>query len=124
MKKGVTKLELPVVGMHHRVSISTRRMMVAHVEDETVECHLEREPQNPHDENAIRVVLATTPYEGFHIGYIDRSIAAKLAPVLDRGVTVSGCVLIEMDAVDATATVAVVLKTPVQAVKKKKRRNP
>jgi len=42
---------------------------------------LEREPNNPQDPNAIKVL-----HEGRHLGYIGREQAAGLAPALDRGV--------------------------------------
>lgn len=41
---------------------------------------LTREPQNPYDANAIRVQRAN----GQQIGYINRALAAKLAPCFDR----------------------------------------
>lgn len=41
---------------------------------------LVRDPENPHDANAIRVVV---PEVG-HIGHIPRDLAAKLAPRLDE----------------------------------------
>jgi single-stranded-DNA-specific exonuclease len=41
---------------------------------------LVREPNNPHDPNAIRVELA-----GLYLGYLPRHIAKDLAPVMDVG---------------------------------------
>ena len=41
---------------------------------------LVREPDNPHDPNAIRVEMA-----GFYLGYVPRHIAKDLAPFIDRG---------------------------------------
>jgi hypothetical protein len=41
---------------------------------------LVREPDNPHDPNAIRVEIA-----GFYLGYVPRHIAKDLAPLIDRG---------------------------------------
>lgn len=43
-------------------------------------CRLVRDPDNPHDPNAIKVVV---PELG-HIGHVPRAVAAKLAPELDR----------------------------------------
>lgn len=118
MKSQVTNLTLNVVGLRFRTSVSTRRMMQAHVEDETVEAVLVREPTNTHDPNAVKVILDTDPYHGFHIGYVDRVVAAALAPVLDVGVEVLAAVITDMDAEAATAQLEVSLKTPVQAKKK------
>jgi len=39
-----------------------------------------REPDNPHDPNAIRVVIG--PY---YMGYIPRSVSKELAPLIDAG---------------------------------------
>ena len=41
---------------------------------------LVREPDNPHDPNAIRVELA-----GLYLGYVPRYIAKDLAPQMDAG---------------------------------------
>ena len=41
---------------------------------------LVREPENPHDPNAIRVEVA-----GFFLGYIPSKIARTLAPLMDAG---------------------------------------
>ena len=41
---------------------------------------LVREPDNPHDPNAIRVELA-----GLYLGYVPRDIAKDLAPQVDAG---------------------------------------
>jgi len=42
-----------------------------------------REPDNPYDPNAIRVSLLDT----WDMGYLPRSIAARLAPLMDEGRT-------------------------------------
>lgn len=42
--------------------------------------HLEREPYNPHDENAIKVI-----YSDHHIGYIARDSASFIAAYMDEG---------------------------------------
>lgn len=41
---------------------------------------LEREPHNQYDKNAIQVVA-----HGEHIGYIQRDLAALIAPMMDTG---------------------------------------
>ena len=40
-----------------------------------------REPENPHDPNAIRVAL----FGEFFLGYIPKDVAAQLAPLMDAG---------------------------------------
>lgn len=42
---------------------------------------LVREPENPHDPNAIQVVIAE-----YFLGYVPGHIAARLAPEMDSGV--------------------------------------
>ena len=44
---------------------------------------LVREPENPHDSNAIRVVLLGK----FFMGYVPKEIAKELAPLMDSGRT-------------------------------------
>lgn len=41
---------------------------------------LVREPDNPHDQNAIRVEIG-----GKYLGYVPRDIAQNLAPEMDKG---------------------------------------
>lgn len=45
-------------------------------------CRLEPEPTNPYDSNAIAVKVAHDG-EVWHIGFIPKEIAAKIAPYLD-----------------------------------------
>jgi hypothetical protein len=42
---------------------------------------LVREPDNPHDPNAIKVMIARVVF----LGYVPREIAAELAPLMDGG---------------------------------------
>lgn len=49
---------------------------------------LEREPFNEHDENAIKVMYASTNF----LGYIERGVAAILAPQLDNGISFTATV--------------------------------
>lgn len=52
---------------------------------------LEREPDNPHDANAIKAF-----FEDCHIGYVERGTAAWMAPHLDNGHTVESCTILEV----------------------------
>jgi hypothetical protein len=114
-----TEIDLSVKGMRYRVSTSTRRMIAAFMKSDFLECALMREPDNRVDPNAIKVEISKEPYKGMQIGYIDKEVAATLAPLLDsKAVRVDSIVLTELDAQEATATIHVALKTPVQAKKK------
>ena len=44
-------------------------------------CILIREPDNPHDPNAVAVSLGGV----WHMGFIPRNLAAELAPLMDTG---------------------------------------
>lgn len=48
-------------------------------------CRLEREPDNPADPNAIKVMLPNRMMEGKQLGYLMRESAELLAPRLDAG---------------------------------------
>jgi hypothetical protein len=78
------KFETVVVGMGYRVTTSTLRAIST---DAPLKIKLEREPDNEHDENAIKVLIVEKPYarhdEGFHIGYIPHAVALVLAPIMD-----------------------------------------
>lgn len=43
---------------------------------------LEREPENAYDSNAVKVIDPTTD---IFLGYIERTVAVELAPLLDEG---------------------------------------
>jgi hypothetical protein len=62
MKPGqTTELEMPVVGIKYRVSISTRNALALDVGKKDLRVYLEREPENTHDENAVKVLMDTKP---------------------------------------------------------------
>lgn len=46
---------------------------------------LEREPDNPADVNAVKVLVQGTDSFLYFVGYIPRGLAERLAPILDRG---------------------------------------
>lgn len=62
------------------------KAFVNEVEEGTV-LTLQREPSNPYDENAIKV-LSPDP-DAIHIGYVAKEIAAEIAPVMDSGVVLT-----------------------------------
>jgi HIRAN domain len=79
-------LEITVVGMQHRLAPGTLGFLS---QATPLKCELVREPNNPHDANAIKVVVTERPWakmhDGLHVGYIARQTAAEFAPVMDAG---------------------------------------
>jgi len=68
-----------VIGGKYRSAADRRR--AAQLTDGEI-LRLERDPKNPADPNAVKVVT----FDGHHIGFIPRTLAAELAPKLDAGV--------------------------------------
>ena len=52
---------------------------------ESISIHLEREPDNEHDSNAVAVYAAVEGKGSYHMGYLPRTVAAFVAPLLDAG---------------------------------------
>lgn len=98
--------ELTVVGLQFRWKKSGREMLAQNV---PIPVALEREPDNPADPNAVKVVIMgdykLTRLRGVHLGYLRRNIAELLAPKLDAG-TIESVKLwvteVEPDSGDAT----------------------
>lgn len=79
------RFQTTVVGMQYRVSMSARRMIRSWVtEHGTMDVYLAREPDNPKDENAIKVVAREKPYRGIHLGYVPRAVSEIYATALDN----------------------------------------
>lgn len=53
---------------------------------------LRREPENEYDPNAIQVLYGP-PAEPLHVGYIDKDVAAFLAPRMDEGAATTATVV-------------------------------
>ncbi len=79
------EIALVVVGLNYRLTTSTRRLLADKLKSEPIFCDLIREPDNRHDENAVKVVVKEGSYKGMHIGYIQRGVAAVLAVLMDEG---------------------------------------
>lgn len=81
-------VELTVVGMQFRWTKDGREMLRCSCPFYVV---LEREPDNPADENAIKVNIASDhklkKIRGMQLGYLRANIAALIAPKLDAGTT-------------------------------------
>lgn len=74
-----------VVGMNHRVTPHTLHMLAEKAKDGPLKVSLRRDPKNAHDENAIEVILQSTPMKGMMLGFVPRQISARFAPMLDSG---------------------------------------
>jgi len=113
-------LEIPIVGLQHRVTPSTRRKLEEAIQEGTISVRIKREPDNQFDENAIRVIITGAPYKGMHIGYIPRIVAAEMAPSIDNGDIDVETALGEMTDVDAqNGTAMMYLKFKAAVIKKK-----
>lgn len=75
-----TFTEILVVGMHFRERDGVPAKSIVQNFIPPVELQLEREPENPFDSYAIKVL-----FEGQHIGYIEADSAAFIAPYMDEG---------------------------------------
>jgi len=116
MKKKIPrKLTISVVGMQHRMLPETRRIVAARVKEiGPVEVELIREPENPHDPNAIKVIIDAGPYKNMHIGYVPRRVAEILAPKIDKQEVEWGmCLLMEVMPEDGEGEILLRLKTGV-----------
>lgn len=107
--------QISVVGMNYRVTAGT---MEGLMDDLPLRCELEREPRNPNDPNAIKVMVTERPWAkphgNFHVGYLPREVAKEYAPLMDRGeFPFNSAYLTE---IDAEGTGTVILK---KAAKKK-----
>ena len=58
---------------------------LARYSPDEIAIELHREPENRYDSNAIKVVAAVKGKGKAAIGYINRKLAAALAPLLDKG---------------------------------------
>src|SRR4051794_26498627 len=96
------RLEFHVAGIRHRLDVSSLALLG---ESLPIKAMLIREPENPADPNAIKVVVKRGH---IHMGYVPAGIAVALAPRLDAGKTeVVSCKVIDIDS-DYMAATAVV----------------
>ncbi len=82
------KMEVRAAGVTH----GNRQTLLQHltwynVADITIT--LQREPQNAADRNAVQIIAAVRNKGAAVIGYINRELAAALAPLLDKGATIA-----------------------------------
>lgn len=84
-KRKARVLELSVVGLGHRITRTTMQDMAKQL---PLKCYLDREPDNMHDSNAVKVVVhPDNEYHApnWHIGYLRKVVAAEFAPRMDAG---------------------------------------
>lgn len=65
-----------IAGVSYRPGAADR---LAELDDGDV-LELEREPDNPHDENAVKVM-----HDGFHVGYVPRDLAPEIGKLIAEG---------------------------------------
>lgn len=118
------KLTTTCVGMQHRLTPSTRRMMKSRIEkDGPIEVLLIREPDNQHDENAVKVQVRKGAYKGLHIAYLMRNVASVYAPALDNlQVHIVSSYLTDVNPDDGTGTVEIKVRKGAQSDFKKSRK--
>ena len=78
------QLETKVAG----VTYGNRQKAIQHLAQyapESISIRLEREPGNEHDRNAVAVYAAVEGRGAYQMGYLPRSLAAFIAPLLDAG---------------------------------------
>jgi len=78
------RLETKVAG----VTYGNRQQALEHLTryaPEAVSIRLEREQGNEHDRNAVAVWAAVEGKGSYHMGYLPRTLAAFVAPLMDAG---------------------------------------
>lgn len=111
------ELEIPIVGLNHRVTPSTRRLLEDRVKEGTISARLEREPDNIVDKYAVKVIISGSPYKGLHIGYIPKVTAAIMGPAIDAGkidLETQQCEITDIDAANGTGTMYAKFKAAVK----------
>ena len=82
------RMEVKAVGVTH----DNRQTLLDHLtryKPEDITVTLRREQNNAHDRNAIQIVAAVRNKGAAVVGYINRELAAALAPLLDKGATIT-----------------------------------
>lgn len=82
------KMEVKAAGVTH----GNRQTLLDHLtryKPEDITVTLRREQSNAHDSNAIQILAAVRNKGSAVIGYINRELAAALAPLLDKGAPIA-----------------------------------
>lgn len=80
----VKEITLEVVGLEYRLTKPTLRKLAAY---RPLPAVVEREPDNVHDEDALKVSVHDDAKEfgGMQIGYLRRQVSAEWSPQIDAG---------------------------------------
>lgn len=99
------KFNFHVAGVRHRLDATALRQLERKL---PLKATLVREPENPADTNAIKVMVRRGQV---HMGYVPAGIAATLALRLDAGeMKVADCDVIEIDSEHMSAEARVKLR--------------
>lgn len=82
------RMEVRAAGVTH----GNRQTLLNHLtryKPDDITVTLRREQNNAHDRNAIQIVAAVRSKGSAVIGYINRELAAALAPLLDKGAEIA-----------------------------------
>ena len=82
------RMEVRAAGVTHG-NLQTLLNHLTRYKPEDITVTLQREKNNTHDRNAIQIVAAVRNKGAAVIGYINRELAAALAPLLDKGATIA-----------------------------------
>lgn len=86
------RIETRTAGVTHE----RRQQLLARLsryDNEDITIALEREASNPYDSNAIKVIAAVKGKGAAVMGYVNRTLAEALAPLLDKGKAVKAALI-------------------------------
>ena len=86
------RIETRTAGVTHE----RRQQLLARLsryDNEDITIALEREASNPYDSNAIKVIAAVKGKGAAVMGYVNRTLAEALAPLLDKGKEVKAAIM-------------------------------
>lgn len=92
------EVDAEVAGVQHSNPCGSRRWVIARKYCKPgVAVILRRQPENPHDKNAVAVCVEASQFFGVfqskkQIGFLKKRLAARLAPKIDAGESVTAIV--------------------------------
>ena len=84
----IVKDDRPLGSRVAGVSFGNRQRALSKLEQykpEMIMVTLARETENPHDANAVKVLVNVENRDKYHLGYLPKKMASLLAPLLDKG---------------------------------------
>lgn len=76
------RMQVPCVGgQHHQLSAAITAGFIV----EGTAVSLERQPDNPYDSNAVKVMLNGTELGNLQLGYVKKNFAVDLSHHMDKG---------------------------------------